>query len=181
MTCPKCGAKLQETSLVCLNCKTFVLPNIPRKSESAEPVAPEAKPGTDVFKNLVNFVQAETPSRESANHPESGGDYQPRDNGAGPDIDLRQFGSKERETAPPQTTRKPRIQRFGSEDVDIVAETAPSVDPVTSDFDRAEKTDTPGPDRNESPTTRNRWMTIGGISAIIFVAIAIVYYLYFYN
>lgn len=186
MTCPKCGAKLQETSLVCLNCKTFVLPNIPRKAEAAEPVVPEAKPSTDVFKNLMNFVQAETPSRETASHANRDGNYTQRENSAGqaaePNINLRQFGARERETAPPQTSRKPRIQRFGSEDVVVAEEAAPAADPVTQDIEQDQADmDASEPDRTASPKNRSRRLLIGGGSAIIFIALAIVYYLYFYN
>lgn len=186
MTCPKCGAKLQETSLVCLNCKTFVLPNIPRKTEAAQPVVPEVKPGIDVFKNLMNFVQAETPPGETADQPQSGGSYQPRENGAGhnagPDINLRQFGSGERDSAPPRAGRKPRIQRFGSEDVDFVEEEAPAADTVPHGPDRDQPdTDASSPEHAEPPRTRNRQLIVGGISAVVFIALVIVFYLYVYN
>ena len=183
MTCPKCGAKLQETSLVCLNCKTFVLPNIPRKAEAAEPVVPEAKPGTDVFKNLMNFVQTETASPETANLSEHDEDHQPRENGpaqsAGPDINLRQFGSKE--PAQVQPVRKPRIQRFGSEDVEVAEESAPVVESMANDIDQYQS-DVNAPDTHhaEPSQIRNRRLFIGGVSAIAFIALAIVYYFFFY-
>lgn len=183
MTCPKCGAKLQETSLVCLNCKTFVLPNIPRKAEAAEPVVPETKPGTDVFKNLMNFVQTETTSPETENLPENDGDYQTRENratqSAGPDINLRSFGSKE--PAQAQAVRKPRIQRFGSEDVEVAEESGPAVESTAHDIHQ-DQPDANAPETHhaEPSKIRNRRLLIGGISAIAFVALAIVYYLFFY-
>ena len=116
MICPKCKTTLDDTSIVCMNCKAFVLPEIPRAEEPAQPRPSESRE-TDVFGNLVNFVKSDQGDQGSVTDKPSdtplGFSGNGKNNTQDSDVEFHPI-----EVSQKEEPRRTRMKRFGSDDTE---------------------------------------------------------------
>ncbi len=116
MICPKCKTTLDDTSIVCMNCKAFVLPEIPRAEEPVEPKPSESRE-TDVFGNLVNFVKSDQGDQSSVTNEASdtplGFTGNGKNNVHDADVEFHPI-----EVSQKEEPRRTRMKRFGSDEAE---------------------------------------------------------------
>lgn len=182
MICPKCKTTLDDTSIVCMNCKAFVLPEIPRAEEPpAEPRVSESRE-TDVFGNLVNFVKSDQGEQSSVTDEPSdaplGFTGNGKNNTHDADVEFHPI-----EVSQKEEPRRTRMKRFGSDETET-ATVAEFEDLSFSEEGGGYRVDSSG-EHNEVPQNspsiavqpKKKWPMIV-IAAGIFVSLAVAGYFY---